>query len=100
MRLVFLQYASDPITFFEVASAYRPPDWMTDEPAPDVLKNLRWYPLITMLQLAVDMPISDAVPKGFGHVFAAEHYIDAWVALTDPQGWHTEDTERLKDLFR
>jgi len=100
MRLVFLQYASDPITFFDVTSAYKPPDWMTEERAPDVLDNLRWYPLITMLQLAVDMLIADEVPKGFGHVFAAEHYIDAWVALTDPQGWHTEDTERLKDLFR
>ena len=72
MRLVFLQYASDPITFFEVTSAFRPPDWMTGERAPDVSENFRWYPLITMLQLAVDMPVSTEVPKGFGHVFAAE----------------------------
>ena len=100
MRLIFLQYASDPITFFEVASAFRPPDWMTGERAPDVLESLRWYPLITMLQLAVDMLICNDVTKGFGHVFAAEHYIDAWVALTDPQDWKIEDTERLKDLFR
>jgi uncharacterized membrane protein len=100
MRLVFLQYASDPITFFEVASAFRPPVWMTDERAPDVLESMRWYPLITMFQLAVDMLICADVTKGFGHVFAAEHYIDAWVALTDPQDWHMEDTERLKDLFR
>ena len=100
LRLVFLQYASDPITFFEVAAAFRPPVWMTGERAPDVLESLRWYPLITMLQLAVDMLICTDVTKGFGHVFAAEHYIDAWVALTDPQDWHMEDTERLKDLFR
>jgi uncharacterized membrane protein len=100
MRLIFLQYASDPITFFEVASAFRPPDWMTGERAPDVLESLRWYPLITMLQLAVDMLIYNDVTKGFGHVFAAEHYIDAWVALTDPQDWKMEDMERLKDLFR
>jgi uncharacterized membrane protein len=100
MRLVFLQYASDPITFFEVAAAIRPPDWMADKRAPDVLENLRWYPLITMLQLAVDMLISNDVTKGFGHVFAAEHYINAWVALTDPENWPKSDTERIKDLFR
>jgi uncharacterized membrane protein len=100
MRLVFLQYASDPITFFEVASVYRPSDWMADERAPDVLESLRWYPLITMLQLAVDMLVCTDVTTGFGHVFAAEHYVDAWVTLTDPEDWHIEDTERLKDLFR
>lgn len=100
MRLVFLQYASDPITFFEVASAFRPPDWMTAERAPDVLENLHWYPLITMLQLAVDMLICTDVAEGFGHVYAAEHYINAWIALTEPQDWNMDDTERLKGLFR
>lgn len=100
MRLVFLQYASDPITFFEIATAFRPPTWMAGDMAPDVLENLRWYPLITMLQLAVDMLVSAEVPEGFGHVFAAEHYINAWVALTDPENWQAEDTERLKTLFR
>lgn len=100
MRLVFLQYASDPITFFEVSSVFRSPEWMVDERAPDVLEKLRWYPLITMLQLAVDMLICTDVPKGFGHVFSEEHYIDAWLAMTDPKDWQIEDTERLKDLYR
>ena len=100
MRLIYLQYASDPITFFKVASAFRPPEWMADERGPDVLDNLRWYPLITMLQQAVDMLVATEVPNGFGHVFSAEHYIDAWFALTDPKDWQVEDTERLKDLFR
>jgi uncharacterized membrane protein len=99
MRLVFLQYASDPITFFELASAFRPSAWMLGESAPDVLEDLRWYPLITMLQLAVDMMVSAEVPDGFGHVFAAEHYIDAWIALSDPEAWSVDDAERLKAAF-
>ncbi len=100
MRLVFLQYASDPITFFEITSAFRPSEWMVGERAPDVSDNLRWYPLITMLQIAVDMLVAADVPKGFGHVFAAEHYINAWVALTDPENWQADDTDRLKKMFR
>ncbi|NNK58014.1 MAG: hypothetical protein HKP44_11965 [Desulfofustis sp.] len=100
MRLVFLQYASDPITFFEITSAFRPSAWITDERAPDVSENLRWYPLITMLQIAVDMLIAAEVPEGFGHVFAAEHYINAWVALTEPDNWQEGDTEQLKEMFR
>ena len=99
-RLIFLQYASDPITFFEVAAAYRPSEWMVGEKAPDILPGFKWYPLITMLQLAVDMLICTDVPEGFGHVFAAEHYIDAWVELTEPEGWKEMDSERLKTMIR
>lgn len=99
-RFVYLQYASDPITFFEVASAFRPPEWMVGQRGPDVSDRFRWYPLVTMLQLAVDMAISTKVPDGFGHLFAAEHYIDAWLALTDPEDWQDSDTERLKERFR
>jgi len=99
-HFVYLQYASDAITFFEVASAYRPPEWMVGRRGPDVSDRFRWYPLITMLQLAFDMMISTDVPEGFGHLFAAEHYIDAWLALTDPVDWQHGDTERLKERFR
>jgi len=99
-RLIFLQYPSDPITFFEVAAAFRPPEWMVGERAPDVLPSFTWYPLITMLQLVIDMLVGAEVPKGFGHVFAAEHYIDAWVELTEPQAWQAEDTDRLKQIFK
>jgi uncharacterized membrane protein len=99
-RFVYLQYASDPISFFEFESAYRPPDWMVGQRGPDVSDKFRWYPLVTMFQLAVDMAIGTEVPAGFGHLFAAEHYIDAWLDLTDPVGWQDDDTERLKALFR
>ena len=99
-RLVYLQYASDPITFFEKSSAYRPPDWMIGQRGPDVSEQFRWYPVITMFQLAVDMMISTKVPEGFGHLLAAEHYIDAWLALTGPAGWDEGDTARLKNRFR
>ena len=100
LRFVYLQYASDPITFFEVASAFRPPGWMIGQRGPDVSDRLRWYPLITMFQLAIDMAIGTNVPEGFGHLFAAEHYINAWLALTDPENWQDGDTERLNERFR
>jgi uncharacterized membrane protein len=36
---------------------------------------------------------------GYGHVYAPEHYIDAWIQVTQPQGWSAEETERLKAFF-
>jgi uncharacterized membrane protein len=100
LRIAYLQYASDPVTFFDVRSAFRQPDWMRPPRGPDVSPALRWYPVVTMLQLAADMAAgAGATPPGFGHNFAAEHYIDAWIALTEPTGWSTEDVTRLKARF-
>ena len=97
-RIAFLQYASDPITFFSPQSAWREPDWLQAPRGPDVSPDLRWFPLVTMLQLAADM-VAGVTPKGFGHEFAPAHYIDAWLALTEPQGWSDAEVARLKTNF-
>ena len=66
---------------------------------PDVSPKFRWYPLITFLQLTVDMAIATTSPMGYGHIFAPEHYIDAWIAVTDPPDLRPNDVARLKALF-
>ncbi|WP_276119412.1 alpha/beta hydrolase [Pararhizobium qamdonense] len=98
MRIVYLQYASDPVTFFDPHSFYREPDWMKQPRGPDVSPYLRWYPVVTMLQLALDMAMATTSPMGYGHVYAPEHYVDAWMAVTDPQGLAPGDVERLKAM--
>jgi uncharacterized membrane protein len=55
MWVIYLQYASDPVTFFEYRSLYREPDWMLPPRGPDVSPRLRWYPIVTLLQLTLDM---------------------------------------------
>ncbi|ESR23757.1 hypothetical protein N177_2987 [Lutibaculum baratangense AMV1] len=42
------------------------------------------------------MALSKAVPEGFGHNYLAEDYIDAWIAVTSPEGWAETDIARLK----
>ncbi|TVQ68427.1 MAG: hypothetical protein EA373_10815 [Oceanospirillales bacterium] len=97
-RIAFLQYASDPIVFFSFHTAWHEPNWMRDPRGPDVSPDLRWFPIVTMLQLAADTVVGTA-PKGFGHEYAAEHYIDAWLSLMQLDNWTTEDVERLKLQF-
>jgi uncharacterized membrane protein len=98
MRIVYLQYASDAITFFEPASAYREPAWMAEPRGPDVSPELRWYPVVTFFQLLLDVMTATTTPMGYGHVYAPQHYIDAWVAVTDVR-WTPEEIERLKQHF-
>jgi uncharacterized membrane protein len=99
LRVVYLQYASDPITFYEIASIYRQPAWMQQPRGPDVSPDLRWYPVVTFLQLTLDVALATTAPIGHGHVFAAEHYIDAWVEVTGIKDWSPADIDRLKQYF-
>jgi uncharacterized membrane protein len=99
MRIVYLQYASDPVTFFDPAALYRAPAWMIGPRGPDVSPDLTWYPIVTLIQLVLDMATSTSTPTGYGHVYAAEHYIDGWVAVTRPPGWNADDIARLKAML-
>ncbi|MBK3664373.1 alpha/beta-hydrolase family protein [Bradyrhizobium diazoefficiens] len=96
MRMVYLQYASDAITFFAYRDAYQAPAWMNAPRGPDVSPELRWYPIVTMLQLALDMAVATNAPMGFGHVYAPEHYVDTWVAVTDVSDWSADALAQLK----
>ncbi len=95
MRVVYLQYASDPIVLFDYRDAYRRPAWMNAPRGPDVSPDLQWYPVVTMLQLALDMAVATSTPMGYGHVYAPEHYVDAWVAVADIH-WSPNALARLK----
>lgn len=99
IRIVYLEYASDPVTFFDAASVYREPAWMSLPRGPDVSPELRWYPVVTLLQLALDMSLATTTPIGHGHVYAPEHYIDAWLEVTAPENWPPSEVARLKTLF-
>jgi uncharacterized membrane protein len=96
MRIVYLQYASDPITFFDYRDLYRTPAWMIGPRGPDVSPELRWYPVVTMLQLGLDMAVATTTPMGYGHVFAPEHYLDAWIAVSDTGAWSPNQIAELK----
>lgn len=99
LRLVYLQYASDPIVFFDMQAAFRRPAWMIGERGPDVSPQFTWYPIVTFVQLLLDMATALAPPIGYGHTYAPDNYIDAWVAVTNPDGWSEADTNRLKARF-
>nr|WP_170063796.1 alpha/beta-hydrolase family protein [Agrobacterium bohemicum] len=100
MRIVYLQYASDPVTFFETAALYRRPEWMKQPRGRDVSTSFRWFPVVTELQLLLDVAAATTAPMGYGHVYAPEHYIDAWLEVTQPQGWSVPDIQRLKSFFK
>lgn len=100
MRIIYLQHASDPITFFSPNLFYKSPEWLEGKRGPDVSPLLRWYPGVTFFQVAFDLMVSKAAaPLGYGHNFSPLDYIDGWVALTDPPSWSEDKTAKLKKIF-
>ncbi len=93
-RVVYLQHASDPVTFFSSDLAFERPAWLRDdERGPDVSERMGWFPVVTMGQVLFDMPGAGAVPDGYGHMYSYTANLRAWVAVTDPPNW-TPDRER------
>lgn len=99
MRMIYLQYASDPMVFFSPRLAFHRPDWLGADRGPDVSPYFDWYPLVTFLQVGFDVPMATSTPSGHGHTYDAQDYIEGWVEVSEPDGWSTEDTGRLKALF-
>ncbi|MFD2647931.1 alpha/beta hydrolase [Devosia albogilva] len=97
LRIVYLQYPTDPIVFFDPGLLYREPAWLSGERAPTVSPLLNWYPVVTFLQLALDMALAQTSPIGFGHVYAPQDYLDGWIAVTDPPGWTTAALDDLRE---
>ncbi len=95
MRIMFLQYPSDPIVFFDPLSLFRRPVWMREPPGDGVSTHLKFMPVVTQFQLALDMALSTTTPAGYGHSYYAQDYIAPWVQVTEPEGWTEEDTLRL-----
>ncbi|MCZ0960947.1 alpha/beta hydrolase [Paracoccus benzoatiresistens] len=99
IRIVYLQYASDPVVFFSTGSLLRRPDWMNAPRGPDVSPDLRWYPIVSFLQLAFDIALALHVPIGRGHTYAYADHIDPWMAVTQPRGWDDAGLARLRRHF-
>ncbi|MEM1235528.1 MAG: alpha/beta-hydrolase family protein [Pseudomonadota bacterium] len=95
MRIVFLQYSSDPVVFYEPASVWRAPQWMRDPPAADMSDDFIFMPVVTQFQLALDLALSFGSPPGHGHAYYGPDYVGPWVQVTNPDNWTPGDTDRL-----
>jgi uncharacterized membrane protein len=99
-RIAYLQHGSDPVVNFSPSLAWEPPNWLQDgQRPPDVSPRMGWFPLVTMWQVALDLPGAGNVPWGFGHMYSKRANAETWVAVTNPEGWTPEKTAQLTALL-
>ena len=95
-RVAYLQHASDPVVFFSWDLAFTEPDWLKDgQRGPDVSDTFVWIPIVTMWQVALDLPAAGSVPEGYGHLYTVGANAAGWAGVTRPEGWTSDDTENL-----
>ena len=99
LRIIYLQHASDPMTWFSPDLAFKMPDWLGRNRGRDVSPYFRWFPVVSSFQVAFDILAATRVQIGYGHNFAPDSYIDAWIEVTQPRNWREMDTENLKTHF-
>lgn len=97
-RVVYLQRASDPIGKWSTDLILHRPDWLREERGRDVLPGVRWFPIVTFLQVTADMAVSVNVPDGHGHRYVAD-VADAWAAILAVPGWTPDKTARLRGIL-
>jgi uncharacterized membrane protein len=99
-RLVYLQHNSDPVVFFSPELAFQAPDWLVPgQRGPDISPEMGWFPLVTMWQVALDLPGAGNVPWGFGHLYTYRSNLESWVQITQPEGWTDARTEELVPIL-
>jgi uncharacterized membrane protein len=93
-RVVYLQNPSDPVTWWTPTLLFHRPDWLEEPPGRDVLPSMRWFPVVTFVQVTADLALAYGAPPGHGHQFHTAA-VAAWAAVTSPPGWTAADTALL-----
>ncbi len=98
-RIVYLQNATDPITYFKFDLLWKHPEWLNDPRGPDVSSRMFWIPVVTFWQTAADMAFSTGVPAGHGHDYGVNP-VNAWAEIDPPAGWTAEKTDELRKILK
>lgn len=76
-RVLYMMHPSDPIVWWDWNLILHKPDWTSEPPGRDVLKQAIWVPFLTFWQITGDLPFATGVPAGHGHTYSTE-YVDGW----------------------
>jgi uncharacterized membrane protein len=97
-KVLYVQHANDSVVWWSPALLVEQPDWLAEPPGPGRSPDMRWYPVITFLQVTVDQFMGVAVPQGQGHNYG-DSMAAFWATVAQPPGWTDEDSARLTELI-
>jgi uncharacterized membrane protein len=70
------------------------PAWMDQPTGDDVPKEPSWFPVVSFLQVTIDLMNGFSASPGHGHNYNPD-FARAWAALVAPSDWTSAETDRL-----
>jgi uncharacterized membrane protein len=92
--IVFAAHANDPVVYWSPDLLFSEPDWLHDPLGPGVSTHMRWIPILTFLQVGMDL-IGGGEPPEVGHNYSANMAQSVALAV-DADGWTPELTAKLQ----
>jgi len=92
-RITFVAHPNDPVVYWTPSLFIRKPDWLSPPLGPGVDVHMRWFPLVTGLQVGMDLIVGGG-PAEVAHNYTAETG-PAIAQTVNPPGWTPQATERL-----
>jgi uncharacterized membrane protein len=97
-KVLWVQHPSDPVGWWSWSTLWSKPAWMSQPTGDDVPREPSWFPLVSWLQATVDLINGFSASPGHGHNYDPD-FARAWVTLTGPSDWTTDDTTRLEQAL-
>ena len=95
-RVLYLQHATDPVTWLSPELLWQKPEWLEDDQrSADISPAMRWIPLVTGLQVTVDMLMGEAVPASYGHNYG-DVVVTAWQQIAPSSGVDAAAVARIQ----
>ncbi|GAA1136788.1 alpha/beta-hydrolase family protein [Microbacterium natoriense] len=96
-RVLYLQHATDPVTWLAPELIWSPPEWLDpSQRAEDVSPEMRWIPVVTAVQVGIDMLGGEAVPARHGHNFG-DVVTTGWREVAGDAGLDQAAVDRIQE---
>jgi uncharacterized membrane protein len=90
----YLQHASDGVIWWDWNLLWQRPEWLHEPRGADVNPAMRWYPLVTFVQVLIDQATANRVPSGHGHNYEKD-IVGNWNAIL-PSGLPDETLRQIQ----
>ncbi|WP_182354356.1 alpha/beta hydrolase [Flaviflexus huanghaiensis] len=95
-RVLYLQHPSDPVVWLSPKVLWSSPEWLEpDQRSDDISASMRWMPVVTGLQVFIDMLGAESVPAFYGHNYG-NVALTGWQQITADSGLDEEALSRIR----
>lgn len=96
-EIAYLENATDPVIRWDPELIWNEPRWIYAQTSRSN-DRFEWYPVVSFLQITVDMALALDVPVGYGHRYGVDS-AEVWRELIQSTDWDDAKQQKLEDTL-